>query len=259
MSEKDFEAAASFLPNVVGKLDSADLLYFYARFKQAKEGRNERPKPGFFEFQAKQKWQAWKDLGQMSTSEARQQYINRLTELEPEWRDAEGAERGQKGWVSVSTMQKTEVDVEPSDKTIVDYVKEGNLETLRKVLKADESKVDELDDQGMGLIHWAADRGSTAILHALIDAGANVNQTDSDGQTALHFAASCGHAEVIRLLLAAGACGDAKDADGATAADVADDEDVKQILGKMKQCDDDGLLSCVRKTDFSKTDMCPES
>ena len=49
--EPEFEKAADYVRQIAGKLDGTDLLHFYARFKQAKDGPNKSPKPGFFDFQ----------------------------------------------------------------------------------------------------------------------------------------------------------------------------------------------------------------
>jgi len=70
--KEQFEKAASFLRGIAGKLDSQDLLYFYARFKQANEGPCNVPKPGFFSFEGKQKWSAWKELGDLDRLSAMQ-------------------------------------------------------------------------------------------------------------------------------------------------------------------------------------------
>ncbi len=67
---EDFEKAAAYLRGIAGKLDSSDLLYLYARFKQAHEGPCNVPKPGFFDFSGKQKWAAWKDLLDLSREKA---------------------------------------------------------------------------------------------------------------------------------------------------------------------------------------------
>ena len=45
---EEFEDAAAYLRGIAGKLDSKDLLYFYARFKQSNEGPCNVPKPGLF-------------------------------------------------------------------------------------------------------------------------------------------------------------------------------------------------------------------
>lgn len=68
----DFDRAAAYLRCIAGKLDISDLLFFYARFKQAKEGPCNTPKPGFFDFQGKQKWSAWKELGDANPERAMQ-------------------------------------------------------------------------------------------------------------------------------------------------------------------------------------------
>ena len=77
----NFEQAAAYLRGIAGKLDSVSLLFFYARFKQANEGPCNAPKPGFFDFQGKQKWAAWKDLGDLSREQAMQVEWNFLIGL----------------------------------------------------------------------------------------------------------------------------------------------------------------------------------
>lgn len=52
--------------------------------------------------------------------------------------------------------------------------------------------LNEKDESGMGLIHWAADRGDVAVVRLLLAAGVDVNLLDEDGQTGLHYASSCG-------------------------------------------------------------------
>ena len=133
MCSDEFERAAAFLPAVAGSLGPDDLLYLYARFKQAREGANGRPKPGFFDFEGKRKWQAWKDLGEMSAEKAMGEYVSKVEELCPDWREKEGdGGGGMKGWVKVSTMAKAEEEkLEEEDKTLVDFVKEGDVEKVR--------------------------------------------------------------------------------------------------------------------------------
>ena len=231
--EEDFERAAAFLRGIAGKLDAADLLYFYGRFKQAKAGPNDTSKPGFFDFQGKQKWQAWKDLGDMPKETAMREYVDKLEEIDPEWAGKEPEKGG--SWVSVSAMVAPDEEaIANQDKSLFDWVKEGNAVEVRKRLKAgggggaDASK--QKDGDGMGLIHWAADRGDVDVLNALLDAGADVNQVDGDGQTALHFASSCGHSGVASALLTRNADVDARDSDGLTAAEVASDKEMKEML-----------------------------
>lgn len=86
-----FERAAGHLPTLLAKLQLPDetLLYLYARFKQATEGRCATKKPGFFEFQARKKWEAWNSLTDLSQEEAKEQYIEKIKELDPDWQPDE--------------------------------------------------------------------------------------------------------------------------------------------------------------------------
>ena len=66
---------------------------------------------------------------------------------------------------------------------------------------------------------WAACRGDTAKLEALIRAGANVNAADYDGRSALMLAACEGHELTMQLLLRMGADPHLKDRRGHSALD----------------------------------------
>ena len=61
--EQEFNAATKHLPSILSNVASPDLLYFYARYKQATVGPCNTDKPGFFDFKGKEKWNAWKALG----------------------------------------------------------------------------------------------------------------------------------------------------------------------------------------------------
>ena len=62
-----FQNATEYVKTIIGKLTAEDLLFFYGRYKQATIGPCNVDKPSFFDFQGKQKWNAWKNLGDMST------------------------------------------------------------------------------------------------------------------------------------------------------------------------------------------------
>lgn len=234
--EAEFDKAADFLRGIAGKLESADLLFFYARFKQAKIGPNNCPKPGFFEFQGRQKWQAWKELGDMSPDTAMKEYVCKLGEVEPDWvvkKPSKAAGISSGSWVSVSAMVAPQEEAIPDElKSLFDWVKEGNAVEVERRIKSALEPLTTKDDDGMSLIHWAADRGDVMMVATLLKLGVDVNQTDDEGQTALHFAASCGHLEVTRLLLDKNADPSVSDKDGLTAAQVAEDEKVRALLRK---------------------------
>ena len=102
--QEQFESAAKYMAGVSSKLSPDTLLYFYARYKQAKIGPCDTDKPGFFNFQGKQKWSAWKSLGDMTTETAMQEYIEKLDEIDPDWDDKEITEAKDSSWVSVRVL-----------------------------------------------------------------------------------------------------------------------------------------------------------
>ena len=91
------------------------------------------------------------------------------------------------------------------------YDKQENILYVCDELKAPHSK----DKIGRTPLHWAAQKGHTDIVQALIAKGADVNATVTDGickgQTPLHRAAENGHTDVAELLIEAGANVNAKD------------------------------------------------
>ena len=55
--EEIFEAATNFVRAKVQQISKENLLYFYARYKQATEGSCDTDRPsGLFNFEAKSKW-----------------------------------------------------------------------------------------------------------------------------------------------------------------------------------------------------------
>ncbi|KAL2301468.1 hypothetical protein Nmel_010854, partial [Mimus melanotis] len=80
-----FEQAAERLPSLLSTASKEQLLYLYARYKQVKLGTCNTPKPSFFDFEGKQKWEAWKALGDTSPHQAMQEYIAAVKKLDPSW------------------------------------------------------------------------------------------------------------------------------------------------------------------------------
>ena len=112
--------------------------------------------------------------------------------MDPEWHGKEP--EGERGWMSVSTLGRdTDPEVDPVDKSVFDWVKESDLAKVEHCLKdMTSADCDIKDESGLGLIHWASDRGSSSIVQLLLERGADVKLRDGDQQTALHYACSCG-------------------------------------------------------------------
>ncbi len=76
-----FERAAVAAKSLPERPDNDTLLQLYALFKQGSAGDVSGEKPGFFDFVAAAKYEAWERLKGLSRDDARQQYIDLVLEL----------------------------------------------------------------------------------------------------------------------------------------------------------------------------------
>lgn len=108
----------------------------------------------------------------------------------------------------------------------------GRISSL--LLKNEACPVSNRDENGLGLIHWAADRGVVEIVRLLAETcpSLEVNLQDADGQTALHYACSNGHREVAEFLLGVeGVDTTIRDDDGVSAVETIDeDAELRQLF-----------------------------
>ncbi|CAG0921476.1 unnamed protein product [Notodromas monacha] len=236
----DFNLASQYV-RTLSSLSVEKMLEFYGLFKQAKEGPCKIPKPGLFDFEGKKKWQAWKNVGDLSQDDAKARYIDVLDNLEPEWRgkmETGNVAKKPAGFgVSVSSMYAKEKEKDSSSdtsSTLHDFIVSGSVDKAKDLLNSPDAAmlVAARDpDSGLTPLQMAADRGQAVIVAAILRVpGVDVNVADAEGQTALHYASSCGHGEVVDLLLAAGADTGVKDNDGLGPVDVAFDDDVARRL-----------------------------
>lgn len=236
--EDKFNAAADFIQSNHQHFNKNELLQFYAFYKQSTVGSlntQTQSRPSFFKIQERSKYDAWCSLGKMEKVEAMESYVDLLTKLKPNW-DEDNSEDDEKDktrtfGASVSRPKNEDI-IEDSSKSIEDFIKEGNIEKLKHLLKTiDSSDLNSLDDNGLGLIHWASDRGNSDVLKIIINTkGININLQDSEGQTALFYASSCGHKNCVKLLLDQGANKNILDNEESTCIDVAYDEEIKRFL-----------------------------
>ena len=76
-----FEAAKEAALNLSERPDNQTLLKLYGLYKQGAVGDNHEPKPGFTDFVASAKWNAWNQFKGTAQDEARQQYIDLVKSL----------------------------------------------------------------------------------------------------------------------------------------------------------------------------------
>lgn len=223
--EEIFNRASNYLQTLMSELESDELLAFYGLYKQATVGPCDIPRPRWYQVQAKHKWEAWKNLGDISRETAMANYIQGIERINPTW-DQEHVKAESQKWTVFSKMSNgnAEEELNDEDKTFLDWIKEGNEAKVREFLSNEPALVNKPDEEGMHPIHWAADRGYLEILEYLIKNGANMNSRDQSGQTPLHYVVSCDHVDAVKYLVSIGAQTNVADNDGVTPKEIANEQ-----------------------------------
>jgi len=234
VDEALFEKASKHAKTLTN-VSEENMLNLYGLYKQALNGPCNISKPAFWDFTGKAKWTSWKAIGDVSQDEAKEKYIALVRKLDNTWDetvDVDESARKSGFGVSVSTMARDECDEkEDRDKTILDWCKDGRLDEMEKCLRRDECSLNTVDENGLNVLHWAADRGHRDVIeYVLTQTSLDVNAVDDEGQSALHYASSCGHLEVVKLLLKHGVDVKLLDMDGMSAIDMCDDDEIKDLL-----------------------------
>ncbi|KAK3540275.1 hypothetical protein QTP70_029394, partial [Hemibagrus guttatus] len=128
--EREFESAAERVRELVQTASREELLYLYARYKQATVGKCNTSKPGFFDFEGQRKWTAWKQLGDMSKEQAMQEYITSVQTLDPEgFKYKRHLSTTSNSQTPNSTMAKTKELSKDTRNNIVDLHQAGKTES----------------------------------------------------------------------------------------------------------------------------------
>lgn len=234
--EDKFNLAANFIQSHHQQFSKNDLLQFYAFYKQSTVGgldTKTQSRPSFFKLQERAKYDAWNGLGAMEKSTAMDSYVELLNSLSPNWCDDTEDNKGSSGSFGASVSRpRVEPHIDDSEKLIEDFIREANIEKLKELLgNVDQSELNTLDDNGLGLIHWASDRGNAEVLELIINTkGIDIDLKDSEGQTAIFYASSCGHKDCVILLLDHNANKGILDNEGMSCADVAFDDEIRKLL-----------------------------
>lgn len=76
-----FEQASIAAKSLPERPDNDTLLQLYALYKQGSAGDVSGAKPGFFDFVATAKYEAWKNIKGLSQDDAKNQYIDLVKKL----------------------------------------------------------------------------------------------------------------------------------------------------------------------------------
>ncbi|MEJ2515032.1 MAG: acyl-CoA-binding protein [Gammaproteobacteria bacterium] len=77
----EFEQAAKDVKKLDQRPSDDDLLSLYALYKQGTEGDASGDKPGFFDFVARAKFEAWEGLKGVSREDAMRRYVEKVRSL----------------------------------------------------------------------------------------------------------------------------------------------------------------------------------
>jgi len=80
--KEDFESAVTRSKKLPEKPSNEILLKLYSLYKQATEGDVSGEEPGYFDFVAKAKYEAWTEIKGMDSDEAMRKYTELVKELE---------------------------------------------------------------------------------------------------------------------------------------------------------------------------------
>lgn len=111
----------------------------------------------------------------------------------------------------------------------------GDFEECKRLLALG-TDINCVNNDGMTALHQACIDDNLEMVKFLIEQGADLDATDNDGWTPLHAASSCGHVSVTEALLDAGADPRIINNDCELASDIADTEEVEELINnKLKE------------------------
>ena len=79
--KQEFEQASKDIKTLENRPDNDTMLRLYALYKQGSEGDVNGPEPGFFDFVASAKYQAWSKLEGTSNEMTKKKYITLVKSL----------------------------------------------------------------------------------------------------------------------------------------------------------------------------------
>ena len=93
------------------------------------------------------------------------------------------------------------IDILKGDQSLLDYVKKGNLQRVKKLLNETNKNSRDVSGRHSSGLHLAAGYNHLDIAEYFLQMNANAEIKDKGGLICLHNAASYGHVEMAALLL----------------------------------------------------------
>uniref|UniRef100_A0A6A7GAD4 Integrin-linked protein kinase homolog pat-4-like n=3 Tax=Hirondellea gigas TaxID=1518452 RepID=A0A6A7GAD4_9CRUS len=84
---------------------------------------------------------------------------------------------------------------------IFHWCREGNMMQVRMWLDDTEHDLNQGDDHGFSLLHWAAKEGQQSVVDVLLGRGCRVSPTNLGDDTPIHLAAAHQHRDIVCTLL----------------------------------------------------------
>ncbi|EFA79781.1 ankyrin repeat-containing protein [Heterostelium album PN500] len=227
MSESLFNNAVSYLNRTkIPGLKDEQQLYFYGHFKQATQGKCNTKQPSFFDFVGKAKWSSWSNLGDMSKEDAMNNYIKKLDELQPNWRESinDTATTTTASTTTTTTNTSNTTKTKSSDQSLSDDDDEeaNKNESLfessedessskrggamgpimsRFNIASEENMVSKTHDKE-DIVYWSSCDNLNKVEELLkVSSGKCINDRDSEQKTALIWCCDRGNLEITELLL----------------------------------------------------------
>ncbi|XP_041447374.1 acyl-CoA-binding domain-containing protein 6 isoform X2 [Xenopus laevis] len=228
-----FEQAAKHVQNVASVASTEQLLYLYARYKQVKVGRCNTPKPGFFDYEGKKKWEAWKALGDYSHQQAMTEYIETVKKLDPDWSPQSHSLQQR----TFKLMLEFEAQIKDSNngkiysrqiqscledksvfkvKALEEPYKEPKTTFGGPVVSCLYKVQETLREEDKDIFDYCRENNHSRVSHALSTGSVDVNVADDEGRSLLHWACDRGHTQLVSVILFHNAHINMQDSEGQT-------------------------------------------
>ncbi|CAO3675771.1 unnamed protein product [Umbelopsis vinacea] len=207
-----FEIAYEYMNSLSEKvsISTEKKLELYSLYKQATVGDCNVKKPSLFEFRDRAKWDAWNSRRGLSKEESKEQYVQCVESMNVGWtRQGEyevdfSEQDGQDTQGMGNAVSAMAYDDEPEEAEREDgyfFAREGDVSKLSAYLQDSETSVNDRDEQGLTMLHYASDRGNMKVVELLVNRGADVNALTGDNETPLHYACLSERSDIAQYLI----------------------------------------------------------